>query len=170
MNIKKITVISALTLFTIFLITVRIIFPIETKVSDTKRFYDIGYIKNDWPDNTSFENISSRYLDIKFDLVFTKGLFSECLNGTITIENKEYFINDYDLRSGTQTITCTFGGGTGTPNDSVMYVCDDLSHYMLAIAQKKGDKIAGVWLNCTDISDYKTAMTELFPHWHWSSE
>lgn len=162
MNIKKITVILIIVLTVISLIAVKLIFPIETKISGIKRFYDISLANTDIPDNTSFENIldkNDKHLDIQFDLVHTKGLFTEFLNGTISIGNKQYLIFTRDNNR-----LATFGGGSGAPDNSIMYISNDLSHFMLAISEELDVELSGIWFNFTDYEDYKSAITEFYPN------
>lgn len=158
MNIKKITVISVIVLTVLSLTAVKLIFPIKTEISGIKRFYDINDLaKTKPPDNTSFEDMLDKHLDIQFDLVHTKDLFTESLKGTITIENEQYLIFTRDNDD-----SAAFGGGSGSPDNSIMYIGNDLSHFMLLISEKIDAELSGIWLNCTDYEDYKSAVTEFY--------
>jgi len=163
MNIKKIMLISIPAILVAFLIAVRLVFPVETKISDTKRFYDVGFVDTKLPDDTRFEDIATRYMDVEFDAVCTEGLLTQYVKGSINIGGKSYFfttaVGSADYKNA--PMIASFGEGSGTVGNCFVFISHDLSHFMLVISDKKGEETGGIWLNCTDIGDFKEATSEL---------
>lgn len=90
---QKIIAISILSLFVIFLAAIIFIPPNVTEITDTKLFYNIESVNyGNFPDDTCFEEISDRSINVKFDLTVTKRFFWVYLEGSITIGNKQYFL------------------------------------------------------------------------------
>lgn len=164
MSIKKIIAISILSLFVIFLAVIIFIPPNVTEITDAKLFYNVESVNyGNFSDDTSFEEISDRSINVKFDLTVTKRFFWVYLEGSITIGNKQYFPHLYNNNRSSVIIT-SLGGRSGGVDASLIYISNDLSHFMLFISEDNDGETAGSWLNCTNLADYKDAMVSLFPN------
>lgn len=163
MSIKKIIAISILSLILLFLAAVYFIPPNVTEITDTKRLYNVDSVHFEgFSDDTPFEKINGKYINVKFDLKVIKRFFWIYMEGSITIGEKEYYPHLYDHKRASVIIPA-FGGGPGSPDNSFMYISEDLSHIMLLISKDLGKETEGVWLNCTDLADFKKGMSALNP-------